>query len=264
LFFLPPILAGVLHPADKLTDDEKVSLVRDLTAEYAKAKDYIPRSKTPLEIEVDGTWDKRKWQMDAQKMGGPAARVGDQVQITRVTLDGDKIVFEINGGIKDGRSFLDHVQVGVGIPGPVTSTQTSQTGGQSGQVRMGTYLVLTFHKPMENLTGADVKRILSPLLEFDKRSVTQIYTETLPPETQKAIAEKRALVGMDREQVLLALGHPDRKYRETKDGVDQEDWIYGAPPGKITFVTFAGAKAIRVKEEYAGLGSQVAAPIPTP
>lgn len=72
MFFLPPILAGVLHPADKLTDDEKVSLVRDLTAEYAKAKDYIPRSKTPLEIEVDGTWDKRKWQMDAQKMGGPA------------------------------------------------------------------------------------------------------------------------------------------------------------------------------------------------
>ena len=69
---------------------------------------------------------------------------------------------------------------------------------------MGTYLELNFHKPMENLTSADVKRILAPLLEFDKRSVTQIYTETLPPETQKAIAEKRAREGMDREQVLLA------------------------------------------------------------
>ncbi len=256
-FFSPPILAGVLHPADKLTEDEKVGLVRDLTAEYAKAKDYIPRSKTPLEIDADGTWDKRKWQMDAQKMGGPAARVGDQVQITRVTLEGDKIVFEINGGIKDGRSFRDHIQVGMGMPMPISN-------GQSGQIRMGTYLVLNFHKPMENLTGAEVKRILSPLLEFDKRSVTQIYTETLPPETQKAISEKRAVVGMDREQVLLALGHPDHKYRETKDGVDSEDWIYGAPPGKVTFVTFAGAKVSRVKEEYAGLGSQVADPIPTP
>ena len=195
--------------------------------------------------------------MDAQKMGGPAARVGDQVQITKVTLDGDKIIFEINGGIRDGRSFRDHIQLGVGMPTPITN-------GQSGQVRMGTYLELNFHKPMENLTSADVKMILAPLLEFDKRSVTQLYTETLPPETQKAIAERRALVGMDREQVLLALGHPDRKYRETKDGVDTEDWIFGAPPGKITFVTFAGPKVIKVKEEYAGLGSQVADPIPTP
>jgi hypothetical protein len=232
--------------------------VRDLTAEYAKAKDYIPRSKTPLAVDADGTWDKKKWQMEAQKMGGPAARVGDQVQITKITLDGDKIVFEINGGIKDGRSFRDHIQLGVGMPTPISS-------GQSGQIRMGTYLELNFHKPMENLTSADVKRILAPLLEFDKRSVTQIYTETLPPETQKAIAEKRAREGMDREQVLLALGHPDRKYRETgKDGVDTEDWIYGAPPGKITFVTFAGAKVIKVKEEYAGLGIQVADQPPVP
>lgn len=232
--------------------------MRELTAEYAKAKDYIPRSKTALQINADdGTWDKKKWQMDAQKNGGPAARVGDQVQITRVTLDGDKLLLEINGGLKDGRSFKDHIQIGVGMGQPISN-------GQSGQVRAGTTLELDFHKPMENLTGADVKGILAPLLEFDKRSVTQIYTETLPPETRNAIAEKRALVGMDHEQVLLALGHPDHKYRETKDGIDTEDWIYGAPPGKIVFVTFTGPKVTKVKEEYAGLGSQVAAPTPTP
>ena len=38
----------------------------------------------------------------------------------------------------------------------------------------------------------------------------------------------------------------------TKDGVETEDWIYGKPPGKITFVTFAGSKVIAVKETYAG------------
>jgi hypothetical protein len=73
---------------------------------------------------------------------------------------------------------------------------------------------------------------------------------------QKAISEKRALVGMDRDEVLLALGHPDHKYRESKDGVDMEDWIFGTPPGKITFVTFTGSKVVKVKEQYAGLGSQ--------
>jgi hypothetical protein len=34
------------------------------------------------------------------------------------------------------------------------------------------------------------------------------------------------------------------------------------PPGKITFVTFAGSKVIQVKDTYAGLGGSVAEPLP--
>jgi hypothetical protein len=33
--------------------------------------------------------------------------------------------------------------------------------------------------------------------------------------------------------------------------------VFGTPPGKITFVTFNGDKVIKVKDSYAGLGSQV-------
>jgi hypothetical protein len=77
---------------------------------------------------------------------------------------------------------------------------------------------------------------------------------------QKAIATKKVIAGMDRDQVLLALGHPDHKSREMKDGLEIEDWVFGKPPGKIVFVTFNGSKVIKVKEEYAGLGSEVADP----
>ena len=69
--------------------------------------------------------------------------------------------------------------------------------------------------------------MLAPVLDFEKRSATEQYIETLPPEIQEAIKEKRAIEGMDREQVLLALGRPRNKVRETKDGVETEDWIYG-------------------------------------
>jgi hypothetical protein len=65
---------------------------------------------------------------------------------------------------------------------------------------------------------------------------------------------------MDREQVMLALGRPARKSREVKDGIETEDWVFGQPPGKITFVTFSGSKVVKVKEMYAGLGSQVESP----
>ena len=61
----------------------------------------------------------------------------------------------------------------------------------------------------------------------------------------------------------MAIGKPRTKTREIKDGVETEDWIYGLPPGKITFVTFAGSKVVKVRDTYAGLGGQTAPPLPT-
>ncbi len=166
------------------------------------------------------------------------------------------MILEINGGLKSGDKWYKHVQVGMGGMGglgqPTGGNDPNQQAGTT-----GTYIDLNFHKPMENLSSAEVKKILAPVLDFDKRSAVALYSETLSPEMKQAIAEKRVLVGMDRDQVLLVLGHPDHKYRETKDGVDSEDWIFGTPPGKVTFVTFAGSKVTKVKDEYAGLGGQV-------
>ena len=211
----------------------------------------LPRSKKPLDFEADGTWDKKKWQ-EEQVAHGNAARGGEEVRITKISLEGDSLLVEINGGWRSGRKFMDHVSVGTGtIMQPVT-------GGQSGNPTDGTVISLNFHKPMENLTPDRVKEILAPVLDFDKRTVTKLYSETLPPEMQHAIAEKRAIEGMTRDQVLMALGHPDTKYRETKAGVETEDWIYGKPPGKVTFVTFGGSKVVKVKDEYAGLGIETA------
>jgi hypothetical protein len=90
--------------------------------------------------------------------------------------------------------------------------------------------------------------------------VTENYIDTLPPEMQEAIKAKRATEGMNREQMVMALGRPVHKSRETKDGMELEDWVYGKAPGKITFVTFNGNKVIKVKESYAGLGTQVEGP----
>jgi hypothetical protein len=127
----------------------------------------------------------------------------------------------------------------------------------------GTYIAVLFHKPLEPMKAADVKKMLAPILDFEKHSATDLYVDTLTPELKQAIQDKHVVVGMTREQVMLALGRPAHKSRETKDGVETEDWVYGNAPGKITFVTFTGDKVVKVKEAYAGLGSEVAdTPVP--
>ena len=62
----------------------------------------------------------------------------------------------------------------------------------------------------------------------------------------------------DDGEIYAATGDPC--WGETKDGLELEDWVYGTPPGRIVFVTFNGDKVIKVKESYAGLGTQVADP----
>ncbi len=239
-------LSTVQAGGDKLTEQDRVELVRGLTAEYATAKVGLPRSKKALDVDPKGTYDKSVWD-GASRQYGAAARAGDLVQVTKIAIESDKIVFEINGGFNAGKGkWYQHVQIGMG--GPVSQ------GGQS-NAPGGTSIALLFHNPVPPLKSAEIKKMLKPILDFEKQTATESYVESLPPEFQEAVKQKRAVEGMDHDAVLLALGKPVRKVREVKDGEELEDWVYGNPPGKIVFVTFKDNKVIKVKETYAGLGT---------
>jgi hypothetical protein len=239
--------------ADKLTTEDRVEITRGMSAEYATVKVLLPRSKKALEFNSDGTYDKKAW-ADIAKESGPAARNGDLVQITKIDIEADRLVLQINGGFKGGKHWYQGVQIGMG---PTSNPNMSPVSTNDSNAPGGTSITLLFHKPLEPIKAAEIKKILAPVLDFEKHTATEIYSETLPPEVQQAIKEKRAREGMTREQVFLALGRPEHKSRETVDGIELEDWVFGVPPGKITFVTFKGDKAVKVKEEYAGLGTIV-------
>ena len=92
--------------------EDRIELTRGMTAEYGAVKVLLPRSKKALEFNADGTYDKKKWS-DIAKESGPAARVGDLVQITKIVIEDDRLVLEINGGFKGGRKWYQGVQIGV-------------------------------------------------------------------------------------------------------------------------------------------------------
>jgi hypothetical protein len=244
--YLAFLLAAGLS-AEKITFEQRVEIVRGMMAEYATAKSLLPRSKKPLEFSTTGTWDKEAWN-EAAKERGPAARAGDLVQITKVDIEGDRIVFEINGGMKGQKKWYQRIEVGMG-------SRTTPIGQQPTVAPGGTTIALVFDKKQSPaLPPAELKKMLAPILDFEQRTATEQLIDTLPPEIKAAVQEKRAIEGMDRDQVILAIGKPRTKVRETKEGLETEDWIYGLPPGKVTFVTFANGKVTQVKDSYAGLG----------
>jgi hypothetical protein len=53
---------------------------------------------------------------------------------------------------------------------------------------------------------------------------------------------------MDRSTVIMALGRPDKKYRETKNGVFNEQWLYYQRGLRALFVTFENDVVVEIKQ----------------
>jgi hypothetical protein len=255
LLLIALLFSPLPSEARKLTDDERLEILRGMTAEFATLKILLPRSKKPLGVKEDGTFDKQQWDEAAKELG-PAGRKGDLIQITKVTIEDDKILLEINGGLKSGRKWYERVEVGMG-------SRTSPIGG-NGTPTLGTNLAILFPKGVPPVAASELKKKLLAVMDFERRSATEQYVTTLPPEVQQAVKDQRVLEGMDRDTVLMAVGRPRHKSRETRDGIDLEDWVYGQPPGKMVFVTFQGSKVVKVKETYAGLGGSTVPSLPPP
>jgi hypothetical protein len=255
LAFLPLAAALVTAPPaasqdksggkPKLRDESRIWILRGLIAEYGMVLKPLPRGNKGFPLHSSGKIDEQE--LSQRLTMGTALRPGDLAQITAVKFEKDKIIFEINGGGKSKRKWYDNVQIGMGSP-------NTRVGGQTPvPVPAGSSIELLFDRPVPDITVDELKQMLSPVLDFSRRSPAVVYTESLPKEIQEAIKDHKATVGMDRDMVLAALGRPDRKMRETHKGVETEDWIYGTVPAKVTIVTFEGDKVTEVKELTPGV-----------
>jgi hypothetical protein len=235
-----------------LQEESRMMILRNVDGEFARVLTSLPGGKKGFHFRAGAPIDQSALRKAIQSSGA-ALNTGDNVQITKLEFQGKEILIDLNGGGRKQGSWKNHVQMGIGLPTqPVqTSTQTTSTDGAgpvlSGK-KTGATLFLDFDRALPDMTPEQVKQYLSAVLDFSKqRSAAVQYSETLPPKIQEAIAEKRAAVGMDRDQVLAAMGRPDRKVREKEvDGAETEDWIYGHPPARTTFVRFTDEKVTQV------------------
>ena len=239
---LPPELQG----RPPVTKQTRLELIRTMQAEFGFAKKLIPKGEKGLELMSTGqiSPDDQSVAMQVATYG-PAAKPGDKLQITDVIIKNSEIVFDINGGSKKKGHWYDHVQVGGG-GGMVPVHQ------EKGANNPGCTLALVFPKYVPEMTATDLKKLLSPLIDFTVKSPTQAYIDTLPPKLKQSIENHQALVGMNKEMVMDALGRPPKRIRETDNNVDYEEWIYGAPPADVQFVRFVNEEVIRVEHIQVG------------
>jgi hypothetical protein len=234
-----------------LQDNSRLNLIRYVSGEFARALKPLPAGKDGFIVHIGQPADFDM--LDRQvATHGAAVSTGDHVQITKLEFHEKQIIVDLNGGGRGKKRLRDriHLETG-GIPTTRTTTTTPQDSGPPGmQPGLGSTLFLEFGKPVPDLSPDDLKKLLAPFLDFTKqRSASVQWVDTLPVEMKKAIQERIAIVGMDRDEVVAAIGKPEHKVRERDaEGNDIEDWIYGQPPSKTVFVRFTGTRVTSVKQ----------------
>lgn len=220
-----------------------MDLIRLMNAEYAWVKLTLPHSQKGLKIHPDGSIEPhgRDLQVDVAKFG-PIARPGERVQITNIDIRDKNIVLELNGGAIKKAKWYQRISVSAG------AGETPVAPGPDNSRAQGTSITVEFKNHVPEMTSAELKQILTPLLDFTVKSAAQAYTESLPKNVQDAIKEHRVLVGMNKEMVTYSKGRPPQRVREKDDkGQEYEEWIYGQPPQDVEFVRFTGEEVTQLK-----------------
>jgi len=229
----------------QISRDAKYDLLRTVLADQAAARIPLPFGEAGVDLTDSGQINKDKLDREMRK-NGQSIEAGKVVTVTSLEFSDDKIEVELDGGGKNKKSFRDRIQVGVGM-----GNATTNPIGNDDKIKKakGAKIILRFEKKVpEDLTAEQLKKALDPILDFNKHSFMKTGIEALPPEFQEAVKAKEAKIGMDRSTVIMALGRPDNKFRETKNGVLSEQWLYSLRGLRTLFVTFEDDVVVEIKQ----------------
>jgi len=252
-------LCGTVWAGSKFSGEQRQDIIRALLNEHPYLHRALPSGAAGPVIEASSEGGKiatSEAELSAVlQHSGATAQAGERVLITGVRFLPNGILFEINGGPKRHKKWTEHLQIGMSSPGAMGTPNPQQPGAEVERQPGGTSVLLK----LDETAGVDAERVkvlLAPVLDFNSKTQAEASQGILPPQLAAAVKDHRALVGMDRELVLMAVGRPPRRMRENSGGEQYEEWIYGTPPGPVQFIRFVRGKVVRI-EEVNGSGEKV-------
>jgi hypothetical protein len=232
-------------PTNPLDERGHTSLIRDLMAEQGFAHRELPLG-AGLTLLANGNMTPRG--DDYKRMlyeKGASAMPGERVEISAIHFSPDRIALDFNGGPYAKHRFISHVQI--------DNVQLAREGPPA----TGCRITLVFEGGVPDVTAAQIKALLDPVVDFTAHNAAEAYVNTLSPRVRDAVQAHKILVGMDRRMVLASVGEPHDKHREHVASENEtspiyEEWIYGTPPEDTRFVRFRDDRVVRL--EIAALG----------
>ena len=240
---------GVSIPpgAPHMSNQTRYQIIRDFEMQLVYSRATFPMGSKGLKLENGVTTPSGQALQQMITLWGPSIKPGDPAHISYVRIKDNVIHFDLNGGAMKRKKWYQHIEVSGSGGAQVPLSRDESTDNPH-----GSYLEVYFDKYVPELSPAQLRAILYPVLDFNARNKEEAYLDTVPPKVKEAIQAHHVLIGMNTEMVLHAVGKPPKKVREKDGDIEYEEWIYGTPPHDVDFVRIIADEVVRVETMKVG------------
>jgi hypothetical protein len=230
-----------------MSRETRLNIIRDFETQVVYSRTAFPMGAKGLQLKDGATTPNGQELNSLLALWGPSIKPGDPAQISYVRIKDNHIHFDLNGGPIHRKKWYQRIQVSGANGTPVPLSNDTEV-----QNPHGSYLDIYFDKYVPEMSAAQLRALLYPVLDFNARNKEEAYLDTVPPKVKEAIKAHHVLVGMNTEMVVHAVGKPPKKVREKDGETEYEEWIYGAPPQDVDFVRIIGDEVVRVETMRVG------------
>jgi len=243
----PPTAPVIPANAAHMSNQTRFEIIRDFETQLVYSRAQFPMGTKGLKLKEGVVTPSGKELQQLIALWGPSIRPGDPAHISYVRIKDNYIHFDLNGGPVHRKKWYQHIEVGGSSGTTVPLSRDESTDNPH-----GSYLDVYFDKYVPEMSPAQLRALLYPVLDFNAKNKEEAYLDTVPPKVKEAIKAHHVLVGMNTEMVLHARGKPPKKVREKDGDTDYEEWIYGEPPADVDFVRIVGDEVVRIETMKVG------------
>jgi hypothetical protein len=225
-----------------MSKQTRLEIIRDFETQLVYSRAQFPMGSKGLKLKDGVTTPSGQELQQLIVLWGPSIRPGDPAHISFVQIKDNYIHFDLNGGAVHRKKWYQHIEVAGAGGASVPLSRDQSTDNPH-----GSYLDVYFDKYVPELSPAQLRALLYPVLDFNARNKEEAYLDTVPPKVKEAIRAHRVLVGMNTEMVVHAKGKAPKKVREKDGETEYEEWIYGEPPADVDFVRIVGDEVVRIE-----------------
>jgi hypothetical protein len=230
-----------------MSKQTRYEIIRDFEMQLVYSRTTFPMGSKGLKLQNGVTSPAGQDLQQLIALWGPSIKPGDPAHISFVRIKDNCIHFDLNGGPIKRKKWYQHIEVS-----GASGTSVPLSRDQSTDNPHGSYLDVYFDKYVPEMSPAQLRSILFPVLDFNAKSKEEAYLDTVPPKVKEAIKEHRLLVGMNTDMVIHSKGKPPKKVREKEGDIDYEEWIFGTPPQDVDFVRIIADEVVRIETMKVG------------
>src|SRR5438270_4103160 len=151
--------------APRMSKGTRLEIIRDFETQIVYARTSFPMGGKGLILKDGATTPAGQQLQQLLALWGPSIKPGDPAHISYVHIKDDHIHFDLNGGPVHRKKWYQHIQVSGsnGTPVPLSNDQSAQNPH-------GSYLDIYFDKYVPEMSAAQLRDILLPVLDFNARN----------------------------------------------------------------------------------------------